>query len=104
MPFQDLTPEQALSRYESGDAVILDVRTHPEWTSGHIPGARHIPLHELPDRVHELDPEHEVLVICAHGIRSQHASEWLAVQHDFEKIYNVRYGMCAWTGPVEVGN
>ena len=40
-----------------------------EWKAGHIAGAVHIPLHELPGRVAELPPG-EVWVHCESGYRS----------------------------------
>jgi rhodanese-related sulfurtransferase len=101
MPYQEATPAQALRQYEEG-AVVLDVRTLPEWGERHIPGAVHIPLDELPDRYQELDPARETLVICQHGVRSDYAGQWLA-QMGFEQVYNVRSGMSRWEGPVEAG-
>ena len=62
MSYRELTPTEALERYHSGEVVVLDVRTDPEWHAGHIPGAVHIPLHELASRWQELDPEAETLV------------------------------------------
>lgn len=103
MPYRELTPQEALARYQSGEAVVVDVRTLSEWRGGHIPGATHIPLHELPARYQELDPEAEVLVVCAHGIRSAAAGQWLA-QVGFENVANVRRGMSAWPGPVELAD
>ena len=102
MSFAEVMPNQALERYLSGEAVILDVRTWPEWAQGHIPGAVHIPLDELTARYQELDPDAETLVVCAHGVRSAAAGQWL-VNVGFEKIFNVRWGMAAWDGPVETG-
>nr|MBA2446776.1 MBL fold metallo-hydrolase [Chloroflexota bacterium] len=52
------------------DLQILDVRQQSEWEEGHIPGARHIPLHELPKRVGELDSRRPTAVICGSGYRS----------------------------------
>lgn len=104
MGYLELTPQQAVSRYLNKDeeVVILDVRTLREWVGGHIPGAVHIPLDELTARYQDLDPEQETLVVCAHGIRSAAACEWLA-QVGFDKVRNLRYGMSAWDGPVEAG-
>ena len=102
MSLRELQPAQALARYEQGDVVMLDVRTLPEWRGAHIPGAVHIPMDELPARYQELDPERETLVICQHGVRSAYAGDWLA-RMGFEAVYNVRYGMSAWEGPVEPG-
>jgi len=100
MSYREVTPLEALARYESGEPVILDVRTVPEWRGGHIPGAVHVPLDELTGRYQELDPEAETLVICAHGVRSAAAGQWL-VQVGFDNVANVRRGMSAWPGPVE---
>ena len=102
MAYREAAPEEALERYRSGEAVILDVRTLPEWRGAHIPGAVHIPLDELSVRYQELDPEVETLVVCAHGIRSAAAGQWLS-HMGFENVGNVRYGMSGWTGPVEHG-
>jgi rhodanese-related sulfurtransferase len=99
MPYRELNPQQALERYQRGQAVVLDVRTHPEWRGGHIPDAVHIPLDELTGRYQELDPDAETLVVCGHGIRSAAAAEWLA-RAGFENLINVRHGMSAWPGPI----
>ena len=53
----------------NGRPVVLDVRRRLEWETGHIAGAVHIPLHELPGRVAELPPG-EVWVHCESGYRS----------------------------------
>ena len=37
------------------DVVLLDVREPAEYESGHLPGARHIPLSRLADRLGEID-------------------------------------------------
>lgn len=42
--------------------TILDVRQPAEYEQEHIPGARLIPMPDLSDRLHELDPEKPVLV------------------------------------------
>jgi rhodanese-related sulfurtransferase len=100
VPYSELSPEEALERCQSGETVVLDVRTPPEWHGGHIPGAVHIPLDELIARYQELDPEVETIVVCAHGIRSAAAGQWLA-QAGFERVFNLRHGMSRWPGPVE---
>ena len=40
--------------WRGGAITILDVRRPLEWAASHIDGALHIPLHELPRRMHEL--------------------------------------------------
>lgn len=76
------------------DLVVLDVREDHEWAAGHIDGATHIPLGQVPARVGELDPSVRTLVICHLGGRSARATQWLHAQgHD---VVNVEGGMEAW--------
>ena len=76
------------------DLVVLDVREPYEWAAGHIAGAVHIPLGELPARVGELDPSARTLVVCHVGARSARATAWLHAQgHD---VVNLEGGMDAW--------
>jgi rhodanese-related sulfurtransferase len=76
------------------DAFVLDVREDYEFEAGHVPGAKHIPLAELPDRFEELDPDEDVYVICRTGGRSAQASLWLTAQ-GYTAI-NVAGGSGAW--------
>lgn len=76
------------------DLVVLDVREIDEWESGHIDGAIHIPLGDLPSRVGELDSAARTLVVCHVGGRSARATAWLQAQgHD---VVNLDGGMEAW--------
>ena len=47
--------------------VVLDVREQVEWDHGHIEGALHVPLMDLPDRLAELSSESQILVVCKVG-------------------------------------
>ncbi len=53
-----------------GSAVLLDVRTPKEFAGGHIEGFYNIPVDELRNRLHELDPAKKIYVICQSGLRS----------------------------------
>ncbi|WP_316899707.1 rhodanese-like domain-containing protein [Pseudodesulfovibrio indicus] len=105
-----MTPDQARRFMEAGkpDAyTLLDVRQDWEYEEDHLPGALHIPLPELPDRIQELDPEGMLLVYCASGGRSMAAAALLEGQ-GFEDINNLVGGMSAWEGhsafgPMELG-
>ncbi len=59
------------------DEVVVDVRLRREWSEGHLVGARHIPLHELPDRLDDVPPG-RVWVHCAAGYRAAVAGSLLA--------------------------
>lgn len=82
--------------------AILDVRETVEWRAGHIEGAVHIPLSELPSRVGDV-PDAQTLVVCKVGGRSAQAVAYLAQQgHD---VVNLDGGMLDWeaTGRPMVG-
>jgi rhodanese-related sulfurtransferase/DNA-binding transcriptional ArsR family regulator len=55
---------ELLRRLEAGDVVVLDVRPGPEYDGGHLPGAIHIPVEELADRLGELPEDREVVAYC----------------------------------------
>jgi rhodanese-related sulfurtransferase len=55
-------------------AQLVDVRADHEWEAGHIPGAVHIALPELPTRVAEIDKDRPVVVYCRGGNRSAMAA------------------------------
>jgi metal-sulfur cluster biosynthetic enzyme/rhodanese-related sulfurtransferase len=96
----DLPPAPALVLYErTPGLVVLDVRTEAEFSRGHIPGAKLIPVDELEDRLAELPgKETAMLVTCAAGGRSLAACQTLS-QHGYTRLYNLVGGMHAWSGP-----
>lgn len=75
-------------------AVLLDVRSLPEWDSGHAPGATHLPLHEVIERGRDAVGDRPVVVICRSGGRSATAARVLA--RTGVEAFSVRGGMDAW--------
>jgi len=75
--------------------VLLDVRQPGEWQSGHAKVAVHIPLGEVTKRMHEIEQNKPVVVICASGNRSAMAATTLA-RAGFATVYNFSGGMGAW--------
>ena len=68
----------AFAAAQSGGAVVIDVREPEEYVSGHVPGARLMPLGRLARHVAEMPPGQRVYVICASGNRSKVAADLLA--------------------------
>ena len=78
-----------------GSVRVLDVREDSEFRAGHVPGAIHIPVKRLPDRVSKLRRDKPYAVICASGSRSREATSFLLDQ-GFEGAVSVRGGTGAW--------
>ncbi|MDT2009080.1 MBL fold metallo-hydrolase [Rhodococcus opacus] len=67
----------ALTDPEAVDGVrVLDIRQRPEYLAGHLPGAVHIELGALADRVDDL-PREPTVVMCGHGERAMGAASLL---------------------------
>src|SRR4029453_13550326 len=59
------------------DAVVLDVREDDEWVHGHIEGATHIPMGDIPSRLDDLPEGDPLYVTCRGGGRSARVAAWL---------------------------
>ena len=79
----------------SGDHVLLDVREDEEWAMGHVPGALHIPLYDLPERLSEVPQGKPVVVMCASGVRSLYGGQFL-VESGFSDVYSLDGGINLW--------
>ncbi len=62
--FQSITATELLQRLETGSGLVLDVRPETEYRSGHIAGARSIPINELESRLDELPRGQEIIAYC----------------------------------------
>lgn len=73
---------------------VLDVRQPDEFRSGHIKGAKLIPLDQLSGRLDELPRDREILCVCRSGARSSVAARQLAGAGF--TVMNLRGGMMSW--------
>jgi len=64
----------------SDGALVIDVREPHEYVTGHVPGAKLIPLARLPHQAGELPASEPVYVICASGNRSWTAARFLTAR------------------------
>jgi rhodanese-related sulfurtransferase len=92
-PYTSVGPQEATALLDSG-GVLLDVREPAEWRAGHAPGARHIPLGQLPGRLSEVPPHRPVVTVCRSGARSRRAAALLA--REGRQVHNLTGGMQAW--------
>jgi rhodanese-related sulfurtransferase len=83
---KEVSRAEAREMLEKG-AQLVDVRVDHEWETGHLPGAVHIPLAELPARVGEVDKDRPVILYCRGGNRSTMATVALTeVGYDAAKL------------------
>jgi adenylyltransferase/sulfurtransferase len=85
---------------EGRSVTILDVRNVEEYAIGRIEGSTLIPLHELKDRLGELDPADTIVAHCHHGMRSARAVQFLR-QMGFARSINLAGGIDAWSEEVD---
>jgi rhodanese-related sulfurtransferase len=98
----EIIPEEVKAKLDGAEAfTLLDVRELWEFETAKIPGAKLMPMGEVPSRAHqELDPDEEIVVLCHHGVRSMNVTVWLR-QQGFEKARSMRGGIDAWSRRVD---
>lgn len=95
--FNELKPMDAVQLINRAEPLVLDVREDSEFGSGHITGAKHIPVGELEKRIAELADwrDRDVLIYCRSGQRSAKAAAVLKRQ-GFMNLYKLDGGVMAW--------
>jgi rhodanese-related sulfurtransferase len=94
-PFKRLSPKAAKEMIEKGDAEVIDVRNPDEYASGHIPGAKLIPVDQLFSKMEDLEKGKPLIFVCSMGVRSALACE-MAAAFDYQDLYNIEGGTGAW--------
>ena len=74
---------------------LIDVRTQSEWATGYIPGAKHIPLDEIPAKLDAIDKSRTVVLYCAAGGRSHRALEILKAA-GYRDVRHLAPGISGW--------
>lgn len=103
----EIGAHEAVQLINRREAVVLDVRDEAEYTTAHIPNARHIPDRELKTRLKELDKfkNRPIVVSCKGGLRATGTVSLLR-KSGFKEVFALRGGVAAWqqaSMPVEKG-
>lgn len=95
-----------LARLALAGVPVIDVRTEGEWKeSGVVPGSKLITLFDAQGKADPAwltkvksvaKPDQPVVIICRSGNRSMVASQMLAQQGGYPKVYNVKGGIRTW--------
>lgn len=88
------TVQELYEKLERDKLTVLDVRTDAELDGGHVRGATHVPLGDLPDRLGDLDAQSPTAVICTSGYRSS-AGTSILQRNAFATVSNTPGGMTA---------
>jgi hydroxyacylglutathione hydrolase len=78
------------------DVQVLDVRADTEWEAGHIPGAAHVPYHDIGGVPDGLGGDRPIAVVCASGQRAAVAASLLQRAGASRVIHVVDGGVPAW--------
>jgi molybdopterin/thiamine biosynthesis adenylyltransferase/rhodanese-related sulfurtransferase len=102
----EVDPGDAREQVSAG-AVLVDVREAEEWSSGHIPGAKHVPKSYLETRIEGAAPDRsqQVILYCQSGNRSAWAARTLIEDLGYESVESMTGGITLWKDrgyPVEV--
>lgn len=100
---REIGPAEFVARRERGDdMLLLDVREDWELEIASVPGILHIPMNQVPDRLAELDPQRETVVLCRSGGRSMQVARYLEAQ-GFAAVANLTGGILAWGRELDPG-
>ena len=94
-PVSTIQATELSDRLKNGKRpLVIDVRQPDEYRTGHIAGAKLIPLNKLSNRINELPQSREIICVCASGNRSGSATRML-VKAGFTAV-NLKGGMNSW--------
>jgi hydroxyacylglutathione hydrolase len=98
LPFEQtpqITVEELAAMAAGDDVDVIDVRRENEWQEGHVPRARHKPLHRLAGALDDVQPERPIAVYCKGGYRSTIGASLLQ-REGCKQVMNVIGGFDAW--------
>jgi len=98
----ELSPQELQRlRSENPALAVLDCREPSECTLSSLPGTLDIPMGQIPDRIAELNPGEDLVVMCHHGVRSLRVVQWLRRQGNFSRVKSLRGGIEAWSSEID---
>ncbi len=98
MTVLQISAKELHSKIQQADEppFLLDVREPDEYQLARIENSVLIPLGQIQQKMNELDPLNETIVICHHGMRSQQVADYLDYC-GFENVSNLVGGIDAWS-------
>ncbi|HZZ29533.1 MAG TPA: rhodanese-like domain-containing protein [Pirellulales bacterium] len=86
------------------DFLLLDCREADEYATAKITPSQFMPMSEISERLHELEPhrQRQVVVYCHHGGRSMRVARWLRGQ-GFLQVQSLAGGIDQWSQEIDPG-
>ena len=97
-----MNSDELLDFIEINSAILVDVRTHDEYSSGYIENSLNIDYLSIDfnQNVEELDKNTPIVLYCRSGKRSSRSANILS-KLGFKEVYNLHGGILDW---IEAGN
>jgi sulfur-carrier protein adenylyltransferase/sulfurtransferase len=94
---EEVDPSEVREQLEEG-TVVLDVREAEEWSTGHIPGAKHMPKSFLESRIEGSAPDRDqhIILYCQSGNRSAWAARTLIEDLGYTNVESMTGGITLW--------
>lgn len=89
-----MAPQRVAELLEGGEIEAIDVREESEWEAGHIPGARHVRIEQVPGHAEAIEKQRPVVFQCRGGSRSEMVAA--AFRESGWDAYNMDGGLRAW--------
>ncbi|WP_439581110.1 MBL fold metallo-hydrolase [Dyadobacter bucti] len=86
-----ISAEEFEERFGAGEIAVIDVRKPDEFESGHIKGAKNLPLDYINDLMKEFSKNQSLYIHCAGGYRSMIAASILK-SRGFDDVINIEGG------------
>lgn len=98
---KSISAEELKKKLDAGEKpVLLDVREAWEYETCHIEGSTNISMSTIQQKLGELKPDDETIVICHHGMRSFQVASYLE-GNGYGNIANLEGGVDAWARNVD---
>lgn len=93
----NILPKDAIKIIEDNIAIVIDVRTSDEFSTGHIPGAKNVNFNDalFAEKIAGLDKNAKYIINCQTGGRSARATS-LMQELGFKDVANLEGGINAW--------
>lgn len=93
--YEIISTSQAKELMEDDNYYVIDVRNQSEWNSGHLPGAHHIMLGTITDKLDSIPKDKKIIAQCQTGGRSAIGASILQA-HGFKNVMNLAGGFSSW--------